>query len=147
VCPSSRRAEIIASGLQPGGIAARRVISPDVVKNIKQSIPRLQAQDFLHPNAVEYLVAWSEGTTVRQCRPALYRCLAHNWKSSERAVRVADRIYDGMEPMRGVRAEDVAVIAGPMPMEDGAEDADAGDDDEDRAVHLFVGAGDAEVVE
>lgn len=110
------------TGIQPKGVAARRPLSKATVDSINSYVPSLSQQGFVSPDAADYLLKYARGAVEHERRPEGYRFLCHRWRRLPVADQPPPVLYDGEEPMRGVKVVRLAVQGGGEPV--------AGDDDD-----------------
>ena len=66
---------------QPTGVAARRAIAADVVKNITTMAPRCASQKIISQDALAYLLGWVNHSLPKLARPKAYSCLRFRQRS------------------------------------------------------------------
>ena len=67
---------------QPVGVADRRPIADDVIKNICKLAPMCEAQGIISKESLAYMLGWCEKTLPRTPRPVAYTCLKFRQKTS-----------------------------------------------------------------
>ena len=75
VLTASEAASIRLGMQQPTGVAERRQIGADVVKNIMSIAPKCEAQGSISAAALAYLLGWCQCTLPKLARPTAYSCL------------------------------------------------------------------------
>lgn len=78
VLVSEMRAAVIRESFtQPSGVAPRREIAEQVLKNIKTYAPRCAHEGLISQDAANYLLSWSQGDWPRIHRPTNYSFLGY----------------------------------------------------------------------
>jgi hypothetical protein len=102
--PAGRISQIMGGliGLQPTGVAPRRLIAADMRKNIETEVPKLLARRFISGDAAHYLTSYVRGTLDLPPRPLEYPFLRYRWNKGPELAPPPLVQYDGEELYRGV---------------------------------------------
>lgn len=74
--PASVCVGLRAAFQQPAGLAPKRGISENLVKNIQSFAPRCMRQGMISQDACSYLLSWVDGSLQQIPRPTQYRFLS-----------------------------------------------------------------------
>ena len=86
----------------------RRLVAPAVQKNLKAYVPGLLRQEFISPDAADYLLGYADSTLPRIARPSAHEFRDYKWRPDASFRPPAIR-FDGEEPFRGVRVARIQV--------------------------------------
>jgi len=89
-------------GLQPSGVAPRKVIPASTRNNLLTESRNLVNLGFISADCANYLAQYAEGRLTLPKRPTQYAFLNHRWQQRGELVRTSAVRYDGEEGMRGV---------------------------------------------
>eukprot|EP00438_Fugacium_kawagutii_P014325 Skav210906 [mRNA] locus=scaffold2900:307797:309425:+ [translate_table: standard] len=112
----------------PAGVAARRSIGEQVVKNLVKRVPICQKTGEITPEGARYLLGWCQRTLPQKPKPQRYTFLNHRWCDSLKAEVCQPGSW---QRPRRVRHFDLTL--------QGDNQADSDSTDSDGPVHLPIG--------
>lgn len=122
VLPADLAVQIRQGFQMPGGVAARRRIGDQVIRNITSNVPKLRKSGEMSKDGAEYLLSWCAGTLPRLPRPESYSIL--DAKYSE-AMKAEPRRAGAWPRPRRVKHFDLSFGAeADGPQSDGSSDSD-----------------------
>lgn len=131
VVPAAVATAIRAGYHPPAGLAPRRVIGDNVIKNLQKRVPICQRSGELSTEGATYLLGWSQGTLPQKPKPDAYTFLNYRWSPDMRTE--VHRPGSWTQPRR-VRHSDLALQGDPNAGSDSS-------DSDDGPVQLPIGLG------
>lgn len=129
IVPAATVQQIRQGHVLPAGIAARRTIGDQVVKNLVKRVPICQRTGELSQEGARYLLGWCQKTLLQKPKPVTYTFLNHRWCDH---LRNEICLPGNWQRPRRVRHFDLT-LAG----DNHGGDSDSSDSDE--PVHLPIG--------
>ena len=132
VVPACVAAEIREGFHLPAGLAPRRTIGDNIIKNLQKRVPICEKTGELSREGAQYLLQWSRGTLPQNPKPQSYTFLHHRWSSD---MQARGHRPGSWNPPRRVKHVDLAMEGDPNAASDSS-------DSDDGPVNLPIGMGD-----
>ena len=99
ICSEQRMRKVLSDtmGVQPAGVAPRKVLSTDTKKNLRTEAPKLKTLRFISDECAEYLLRYADGTLSLPRRPQQYKFLNRRLDRKPDVVSTDTVTYDSEE--------------------------------------------------